>query len=356
MSKHGRLIVHIGQGKTGSTSIQNALKNNPETLERFGVFFPITGRHTNHQDIFTFLTGDVKHHDPALGGARDDARKTALGKTFWEAARERILREQPDVTVLSCENQFRPFSVAALESLSRHLTPLFAEIRVVAYLRSPAEHFLSMAQQDVKKRPKITIPPRNALREVLEPWTLHGPGPVEVIRYARDTLQDGDVVADFCARFLPVAAADLARPSSRDNTTLSPEAMAVLQDFHRGKVPPPTRFHGARAQRMKDLIQRADSAEPGFQKPRLAAGLKQAIEARAGDLDWLKTEFGLEFPDLERTALPAQEAYAHVERIETVAQVCAVDEDRKRALLTRMTTLAVDRQSWIEKLLAKVRK
>lgn len=355
MTAAPRLILHIGQGKTGSTSIQNALRNNPETLARHGVFFPETGRHTNHQDIFTYLTGDVKHHDPALGGARDDARKTALGKEYWEAARRHIAEATPELVVLSCENQFRPFSAEALTRLSRELEGMFSEILVTAYLRDPADHFLSMAQQDVKKRPDITIPGETALRDVLEPWLMHGPGPVEVIRFARDTLQDGDVVADFCARYLPFAAGDLSIPANRDNTTISAEAMALLQAYHRGEIAPPSRYHAARAQRMKELIQAADAAEPGFSKPRLAEGLKAAIEARAQDLGWLEEQFGLSFPGLDPTAMPREAARERIAGIDAVADICAVDEARKDALLRRVQAAGAQKRGLGERLFAAFR-
>lgn len=327
-----RLLLHIGQGKAGSTSIQTVLKTNAEHLRRAGVLFPDTGQHTNHQDIFTHLTGDVKHHDPRLGGPRDDARKKALGEAFWHKALSAMQADPPDLVILSCENQFRPFAAEALTRLTTLVRPHFDTIEVCAYLRDPASFFLSYAQQDLKKRPSFTIPSRSYYRDTLEPWLTHGPGPVRCVRFAREDLHGQDVVTDFCLRFAGIDPAPLTRAGEEANTTFSAEGMEIMQRFMRGEIDAPTHYHRQRPQRMKALVEEADRTCPGYARPALRADLPPALEARAQDLGWLQETFGVTFPDIGPPGLSPEEADRRVRALDRVSDICAVDTDRLAAV------------------------
>jgi hypothetical protein len=266
-----RALLHIGQGKTGSTSIQNALRLNGEVLARHDVFYPESGKHTNHQDIFTYLTGDVKHHDPRHKGARADARKIGLGKRHWQEALREIDRRQPELVVLSCENQFRPFAPEALQRLTEMIAPVFSEVEVVAYLRDPASYFLSMAQQDVKKRARLFNPSTTGFRDVLEPWLTYGPGRVSALRFLKADLYEGDVVADFCHRFLPFAASDLPGTEVPANESMSAEAMDILQAYHIGEIDAPSRHHGKRPQPVRRCWPRSGASKTSARWTKRAA-------------------------------------------------------------------------------------
>lgn len=348
VSKMPNLLIHIGQGKTGSTSIQNFLRSNPEMLQDAGVLFPETGKHTNHQDIFSYLTDDVKQHDPSLSGARADDRKRALGKTFWQNACETMHKIPPRLVILSCENQFRPFPAAALQRLTNELRPHFDRIDVCAYLRDPASHFLSSAQQDLKKRPDFTIPSRSYFRDTLEPWSLHGPGPLTCVRFARSELAGQDVVTDFCQRFAGIDPSSAKRSATEDNTSLSPEAMEIMQRYLRGEIDAPTRYHAKRTQRMKALVQEADSNCPGFSRPRLRDGLKEAIEAREQDLDWLEQTFGVRFPEISQPSMPPQEADLRIRGLSRVSDICVTDPARIETLRAEIARLAACRRSLLD--------
>lgn len=343
-------MLHIGQGKAGSTSIQTVLRANAARLLGHGVLVPETGQHTNHQDIFTYLTDDVKHHDPRLGGARADARKKALGKRFWQAALADIDRARPELVILSCENQFRPFAPAALERLTGLVRPHFDRVDVCAYLRDPASHFLSYAQQDLKKRPEFTIPSCRPFQDVLQPWMDHGPGPLSCVRFAREVLEGQDVVTDFCRRFASIDPAWLGAAETEANTTFSAEGMTVMQQFMRGHLAAPTRYHAQRPQRMKALVEAADRSCPGYARPRLFAPVREAIEARTRDLDWLGQSFGVVFPEIQPGSLSPQEADQKLRTRSSVSDICMVDPDRLAAVMAEITQLAAPRRGLHDRL------
>jgi hypothetical protein len=344
MSDRPDLLVHIGHGKTGSTAIQRTLQRNAPALAAAGVLWPDADGHANHQEIFHHLTGEVKRAPGAPASPRDDARRLRRSARLWETLLERIAAERPRLVVLSCENQFRPFALAALARLSGLLAPQFGAIRVVAYLRAPASHFLSAAQQDLKKRPEFEIPSRSRYRDTLEPWMRHGPGPVTCLRFGRADLRNGDVVEDFCTRFLPLDFAALTPMGDPENVTVSAEAMEMLQTYFRGALPPPHPWYGRRPQRMKALIRAGDAATPGFAKPCLHAGLKEAFEARATDLGWLEDTFGITFDEVEPAAMSVEAAEARVVGLRDVADICPIDPERRAALQAKLQAIAAREQ------------
>ena len=259
------LLLHIGHGKTGSTSIQRVLDANRPALEAAGIVLGEADGHANHQQIFSFLTDLPKDKLPAYQDAARELKKARRdGARLWHRLEEQVARVRPRLVVLSCENQFRAYPPEAFRRMNDRLRPLFGDIRVMAYLRAPASYFLSAAQQDLKKRPAFELPTASRFRDTLEPWMTLGPGQLVVRGFARDTLEGGDVVTDFVTRYLPGIAPDtLVRSPDDENETVSAEAMEVLQQYFRGDIRSPHRHYDRRPQRYKWLVRHADAAVGG---------------------------------------------------------------------------------------------
>jgi hypothetical protein len=337
-----RLILHLGDSKTGSTSIQRTLRASRAALSDAGVLFPDPGRHDNHQLVFPHLHG-VLPDDPvqleSLGGDGALGRAAAL----WDALRLRVEDESPRTVVLSCENQFRAYDADALDRMSRLAPQVARRVEVFAYLRSPASFFLSYAQQSIKKRPEFRVLSPSRYRDVLQPLDDHGPGPVSVVRFGRDVLRDGDAVTDFCARLLPeVDRAGLVRGNGEENATVSPEAMVLLQDIFRRTRALPRGYENDR-KALRKIVMATDPHVPGQARPRLHEAVRHAVETRCTDLEWLADRFGVAFPDLgPRDMQPAEAARIH-DGLRDVTDLCPVDPERVEALwdaVTREATLA----------------
>ncbi|MCR8549866.1 hypothetical protein M4578_18715 [Salipiger sp. P9] len=340
--QHPDLLIHIGHGKTGSTSIQRTLDANRPLLAAAGVVFGDADGHANHQQIFAHLTGLTKENLPGYVDPAEELKKArGDGARLWAALEARIAQAQPRLVVLSCENQFRTYPDAAFERMNGLLRPRFGDIRVMAYLRGPASYFLSAVQQDLKKRPEFVLPSASRFRDALEPWAEKGPGRIALRRFARDALAEGDVVTDFIAQYLPMTdPAAYRRVADDENETVSAEAMEVLQQYFRGQIKAPHRHYDRRPQRYKWLVRHADAAVPGQAKPRLLPGLREVIEARCTDLDWLADRFGLRFPEIGQPAMPREEAERAHAALRDVADICTVDAGRKQALLDEIARIA----------------
>lgn len=129
MTAMGRLVIHIGMHKTGSTSIQRFLSRNRRLLPAFGVTYPVAHgpdgkRLPKHNDLFHAISHE-KDHDgiphPHYGPSATRVENIAA----W-------LGQKRGVTILSAEgfSGEDPAFAEALEPLGRVATS-----RIVVFLR-----------------------------------------------------------------------------------------------------------------------------------------------------------------------------------------------------------------------------
>lgn len=184
-----RLILHIGSQKTGSTAIQSALDNHPESLAASGLRFARAGRkHIAHQRLYQAI----------LSGRPRPA--------FLELRRE--LKAHPDATlILSCEMFLAP-GIAPV--FARFLGPdLCARTQVIAYLRRQ-DHFLEALYKQHLKNGRVTGTIQSYLKGRID-RLLYSPTLAQydaafghknlcVIPYERADFPDANGVADFAAR------------------------------------------------------------------------------------------------------------------------------------------------------------
>ena len=329
--KAERLILHLGHGKTGSTSIQRSLRQSRRLMRETGILFPDPGRHDNHQLLFPHLWGELPH-DPvqvaSLGA--EDSQIRAQAEGLWHRLLGQVQDERPKTLVLSCENQFRPFSETAYARLTQHCMHLAESVVVVAYLRRPASFFLSNVQQDVKKRPEFRPVTQSRVRDALEPAVRFGPGPVKAHAFDRSTLIGGDVVTDFVTRYLPEIPIDALTRANEANTSVTAEAMALLQDLFRGDLQAPLGFR-SNLKALRKIVVATDSLVDGGVRPKLFDDVHNLLEARSVEFDWIADTLQVVFPP-PPTGLTAETAENRYRKLKDVAQICPVDTHRKDAL------------------------
>jgi hypothetical protein len=239
---------------------------------------------------------------------------------------------------------------AQIAYLNGVLDGVVGTTEVVAYLRAPASYLMSVVQQDLKKRPQFRPVSASRYRDALEPFVTDGPGPVRALEFARDTLINGDVVHDFCTRFVPeLPTQEIAALAKHDNDSISGEAISLLQGYFRGEVQAPHRWYDVRPQRFKRLVMAADQAVTGFRKPRLKSGLAEMAVARATDLTWVRDQFGIDFTG-DTGGMTVVEADAIFVKLRGIEDITDVDSDRRRALLDAMERQAKREQSPLSRL------
>jgi len=246
MKKNKRLILHIGTGKTGTTSIQDSLGRAREALLDHKIYYP-TIQPFNH--IFTFppiFLEDptkidwfrqklLKHED------KDDKIQgfiTQWRKEFAACGNDKDF-------IISAEDLTLPFfDREAVIQLKKFVEPYFDEVAVIVYVRHYNSWIPSQAQQSIKNGflAKATIenivmnlqncPPFLSYRENLQKWVdVFGREKIVVRPYDPLKFYNQSLLADFFhACNLP--ADQISIPELRLNESIGKNTAVFLQKYN----------------------------------------------------------------------------------------------------------------------------
>jgi hypothetical protein len=219
----GRLVLHLGDHKTGSTSIQSAFASGGVTARGVRLCYPRgTPVRANHNHAVRSLIR-------ARRGTEDDGEFARLA--------EEIRRTAADVTVLSAEALERT-DPALVDRALRHYLPDYRDgVQLVVYLRPHAERLVSTYAEQVKQglfhgtleafHAASLADRRFFYAPRLDRWRALFGTALTVRPLVRARLKDGDVVADFLACALPGVAVDIDQQPPR-NTKATLADLAVL--------------------------------------------------------------------------------------------------------------------------------
>lgn len=137
------LYLHIGNHKTGTTSIQYALVDNCDFLENHNISF--FSQHTSGRNVKTGNTSAWIYVDPkqiknGMGSFVTDVNKLAL--KLGNLPHNRV--------IMSAESLSFIFEKQPLESLYHALKNYFDQIKIIVYLRRQDEQAVSHHQQESK--------------------------------------------------------------------------------------------------------------------------------------------------------------------------------------------------------------
>ncbi|MEI8622621.1 hypothetical protein P4S66_18280 [Pseudoalteromonas sp. B129b] len=228
-----KIILHVGSGKTGSTSIQKALyeckKENDSKL-----FYPTILNHKGNQ-IFRFAFCDISDTPSNIKAKfkNDPQGYTDYQKAIKESFEENI--KGHDDIIVSSEFLFLSNN-DEVATIKAYLTNLgFTEIHVIMYLRDPAKYYLSVAQQALKNHYKLPSPSgfRYEMLEAINNWRSINVASFTLREFDRSCLHKGDVIEDFSKSLSELGLSSSLAISSKSNESMSVEGTTVLQEFHR---------------------------------------------------------------------------------------------------------------------------
>lgn len=196
-----RLLIHIGTGKTGTSSIQNFLfANRKQLVKQFSVFYPEQGLAT--LDHF----GEAIHaHYPLTSWIND--RKT---ENFEKLTRS-INSSTCETAIISCENFYHHIFAENIEFLASVFKSF--SIEIICYVRRQDLYMESAWKQQIKtgamKMPFSDFLERHTqakyLKEVhgnyyrmLKPWAaIFGADALKIKVFDKTEWVHGDLIADF---------------------------------------------------------------------------------------------------------------------------------------------------------------
>jgi hypothetical protein len=228
-----RIVLHIGSGKTGSTSVQRALYESKSANDNT-IFYPILLNHKGNQ-IFRFAFCDV--NDTPSNIKRKFLNDPEGYLEYQESIKKSFEQsiDGYDDVIISSEFLF----ISDREEVVRikeYLVGLgFEQIFIFMYLRDPAKYYLSVAQQALKNQAKLPKPEsfRYNMIGAVRNWEEIAGSNLFVQEFERELLYNNDVVDDFSEFLFKIGYSAKLVLSSNVNESMSVESAMLLQEFHR---------------------------------------------------------------------------------------------------------------------------
>ena len=285
------VIVHIGQPKAGSTSIQMTLQGERGHLANHGVVVgpgskPLSLALSRNDKIAE--SPKLRHKHGTMDAARADSER------HWDGLRATLADTRPPVTLLSSEHL-----MAVSEAMVARLRPMFDRISVLCYVRDPVSFYASSLDQSIRGGDRFRELPlpnrgRQPIADRIRAWQAAvGAENVHVRNFDRANLVGGDVVADYFAQVSRISGQEIApaNPPRISNESFCGAAtvwlMTVNETYDR-RSPAADRATLALRQ---GLINRMRAAEALKALPRLKLTDPVLVAAvrrsRQADLDWL---------------------------------------------------------------------
>lgn len=330
-SEEKELILHIGQSKTGTTTLQQTFKKNRGFLENQGVLYPMQSSQYNHKLLVPLwskssVQGSIQRLD--LGSVEDQIK---FAEKKWPEVMDRFMQPHIRQLVISSELMFRPAAITNISHLMSAMTDANARIKVVGYIREPTAALLSGIQQSLKKRGTIGIPTRDRLAAVISAYENAEVGKLHLEKFGREDLLNGDIIDDFCAKFLPDLPVEKLVPSDDAKVSFSAEGMALMQAQHRGDEDLDF-LNSQRRTKRNNFLMAHEEKVPGYTRPKLHDQVRDAYAAYVTDYDWLAEHYQIEFPKIDRLRMSVADAEKVLSSIVDVRDLCQIDEERLEAL------------------------
>jgi len=237
------LVLHLGMGKTGTSTIQFFLRDHREDLASQGLLYPATpGRGRHHKLGLSVKPPRELERSPEWSRV-EQRDPTKFRRRFRRQLMNEIAESGLSRVLFSDEVLFGS-SHPTLRRLGKWTSGIARSQRVLVYLRRQDDHMVSRYQEEVKlgEVRRLEEWSRQPMRSLYDYYTrlrkiqeLLAPADVEVRRYERDRFPRGSVLEDF----LEAVGVDLGTAATTGgpdrNTGLDAESVEFLRllNLHR---------------------------------------------------------------------------------------------------------------------------
>lgn len=230
-----RIIAHIGTGKTGTTTIQRALRSAERQKQLVGFSYPDLGGEAHHPVVLLcqppgrFPRGYAQKYSNNISLLKKD---TAAVKRNLE-----IYFSNEDNIVLSSEFfiNFNPEEIRNFKDLLESLSPS-ADVSICVYVRDPLTYYPSFLQQKCKGSSEILDPESfyYNFKSIIESWENVFCRNVLVRPFKREFLHNGCVVNDFSKLIASVfSIEEQILDVDNHNVSFSLEALSALVEYRK---------------------------------------------------------------------------------------------------------------------------
>ncbi len=200
------LTLHIGTGKTGTTTIQKFLRTNSDALGKQGILYPLSAGVTRHGRFGLYVTPEESVARDPLWHDEPADTPASFHRDFRSELLAEIARAGLSRVLISDEGLYGA-PAATLRRLRQVIDAHFGQLRLVCYLRRQDDHLASRYQQVVKMGETRRLAVRTQEMDLshtydyasrLDLWTrLVGCPDFVVRRFEPESFVDASLIADF---------------------------------------------------------------------------------------------------------------------------------------------------------------
>lgn len=226
------IILHIGDGKCGSSSIQASLWHSQETLLESGIVYVSPGPGGGHSSFNSLLNVSSR--------AINSGKLPKIANECIKSINYVVQNNQHDYLILSSEGFFNIPPKNILTLLDR-FTFEISGVHVIGYIRAPEAHYVSWMQQRLKANGEISAPEK-FVRNFARPfrrWANQS-----ICRsvcpavFDKNSLFEGSAVRDFNQTLRHITGRrDLVLDEHFANESITAEQMIVMQMLHNKLYP-----------------------------------------------------------------------------------------------------------------------
>ena len=353
-----KTIFHVGHSKTGSTTLQSVFLESQAQLIQKGVLYPSNpnGRYNNHKLLSADLMepGKVPRHIiknyiyEELPAARIDLQNSIMAD---------IERHKPKCLMLSSETRFGLLPKRGRVKFRQILQGFGSDdIDIVAYVRLPSGWFLSALNQSMRRTTSLKQPRILSLHRAISSFIEDfGQDHVHILPFSRDALRGGDIVKDFCSRFLSDygVSAGILQTDESSNESLSSEAIDIVRRYRLQFLPKKDNQFVPDGEKLIKLLMKAE-ASLKMPKPRLRDGLTDILDYGTPIVRGLRDDFGVVIPgyDYDRAEKTPEMQFPEAHKLEEIIEIDRAMQFELIASVRRDSWVRSDesRASWFDRL------
>ena len=331
-----KILVHMGQSKTGTTSLQDSFLNNRHRLADAEILYPDPPNGANAHHALSAIAepaGPLPNHTMTRNGGI--AGSVNAGEDILESLSRAKRDPKVDTVVLSSEALSNPrISAAGHKRLADRLRALSDDVQPILYIREPAAYFLSLYQENQKASTIVRLPALRPVRWIIETLEQAYGRPPLFATFARNSLIDGDIATDFIARFLDRRVDPKPFSGVAKNVSVSAESMSILREL--GEIlsaDTPGERHPFSSV-VLDVLHELDRGDPS--PPRMKPSVTASIRAAAVDYRWLRDQFGVTFAELDYDRIDGSTPVPDLEQA-TLEELFEINDERRTRLAEAVT-------------------